>query len=143
VNKVRTLSKILCTLYISFALWFLLPILVELLSEPPEGDEIGLLVLLSVLFFGSFLSIGLWFKEDRLNDSTFFKWSTILLICLVGILVFLFTYSTWMLLVSSLAVFYLWIKRIVQRKITILSNLTWISLLSLGLSIYVFFQLIP
>lgn len=139
----EVLRRLLSVLFVGFSVWFLGPILIELFGEPPEGDEIGLLMLLVVLLLGSFVSLGLFLNYEKLNDSTVLKWVIIIEILLVGVLVFLFTYSSWILLVATLTIFYVWIKRMVKRKTTNLFNLTWISILSLFVAVYVFFQLIP
>ena len=142
MNSKVALQRILSVIYISFCIWFLGPILIELFSEPPEGDEVGLAILLTVLCAISVSSIGLWFKPEKLNQSILFKWLIAIEILLLGIAVFLFVYSSWILLVAALAIFYIWIRRLVKRQITNLSNLTWISLFGLVMSVYVFFQLV-
>ena len=141
--KTALFHKILSGITIGFSLWFLGPIIIELAAEPPEGDEVGLFAMLIALLVTSVFSIGLWVQEDRLNNSLLLKWFTIIFIILMAIVVLLFTYSSWLLLVVSLTIFYAWIKRIVQSKITTRQNITWMTILCLSMSIFVFSQLVP
>ncbi len=113
------------------------------MGEPPEGDEIGLLAMLVLLISGSLLSVGLWLKPEKLNKLTIITWLIGLHTALLGVIVFLFAYSSWILLVATLAVFYVWLKRIFQRKSNAVQNLTWLAILGLVVSIFVFSQLVP
>lgn len=143
MDKSSVVRKLLAVIYASFCIWFFGPILMELFSEPPEGDEVGLAILLCVLIAISFASLGLWLTPEKLKTSKRFTWIIAFEIVLIGIIIFLFTYSSWLLLVTTLAVFYIWIKRLIKRKNSNVVNLTWISVLSLLISVYVFLQLIP
>jgi len=137
------LRKILSTTYVVFTLWFLGPICIELMAEPPEGDEVGLLAMLLLLISGSVLTLALWLKPEKLNQRVAVKWIIGLHILLLAILVLLFAYSSWILLVSSLAIFYVWLKRIFQRKSNSVQNLTWLAILGFIVSLFVLSQLIP
>ncbi len=143
MNSINIFRKALSTIYVVFCLWFLGPICIELMGEPPEGDEIGLLAMLVLLISGSLLSVGLWLKPEKLNKLTIITWLIGLHTALLGVIVFLFAYSSWILLVATLAVFYVWLKRIFQRKSDAVQNLTWLAILGLVISIFVFSQLVP
>jgi len=113
------------------------------MAEPPEGDEVGLLAMLLLLISGSVLTLALWLKPEKLNKRVAVKWIIGLHILLLAILVLLFAYSSWILLVSSLAIFYVWLKRIFQRKSNSVQNLTWLAILGFIVSLFVLSQLIP
>jgi hypothetical protein len=143
VSRKQLIGRILIVLYVIFTLWFFMPILIELLAVPPKGDEVGLTTLICFLLINAFLSLGLWKNRETINTSKLFRWITSLQISLLAILISLFTYSSWILLVATIAIFYLWLKKLVQGKTTIRQNLSWTSLFSFGLSIYVLIQLLP
>lgn len=143
MRKQRVFGKVLSSIFVLFQLWSLGPILLELVVKSKSADDLGLLVLLTLLIVTGLFSLALWLPTDRLNNSTLVKWVTILLFILVSVAVFLFVYSSWVLLVIFLAVDYAWFKRLIQGKMNTWLNLTLLTIISFLLSIYVLIQLIP
>lgn len=139
----RIWKYLLSAISIAFAGLYLGPIWYALLVEPPEGDEVALAILLTVLMLIPLLSIHLWLPTKLGKEYKFLKRVTLMAILLLGIAIFLFTYNSWILLVVTLACFYIWIRRSLKHEISLVKNIIYLLIINLVVSVYVFFQLIP
>lgn len=142
MRKLSILRKVLSGSFVLFVLWGLGPIILELFTKSKSADTIGLTILLLSITLIALFSLSLWLPSEKINTSALIKWMTIVLFILASIAIFIFVYSSWMLLVVFLAVDYVWIRRLIKGEMKTVINLTSLTVVSFLLAIYLFFVLV-
>lgn len=122
---------------------FLAPTLYDILMEPPEGDEVLLVMLLFFLMLASLLSLALWKSPRWVNESRPIRSVLMVFLVLLAMLTTTFTYASWFLLVITFFIFYVWIRKTLNRTIHTYRNVLLFSAYLLLVQIFVISQLTP
>jgi hypothetical protein len=122
---------------------FLLPTLFDILMEPPEGDEILLCVLLAFLTLASLFSFTLWKSPDSVNGSRLIYCVLVVFLVLLAMLTTAFTYASWILLAVTFFIFYIWIRKTLNRSIGAYRSIILFSIYLLLIHLFVITQLNP
>ena len=122
---------------------FLIPTLIEIVLEPAEGDEILLCILLVFLMLGSLLSFSLWKSPKWVNDSRLIFRILAVFLVLLAMLTTAFTYASWFLLVVNFFIFYIWIRKTLNRSIGVYRSVLLFSVMLLLVHVYVILMLNP
>ncbi len=143
VNKVQLwLGRLLSLAATAIAVLYFVPIFIELSKQRLQGDNLGLLVVVGYLTVLLLTTLVIWAKPTWVNSSRFLKFFLKINALLLGVLYLVFTYSNWLLLVVTIAGFYVWLNRLFKKSISNSTNTSIIGILTILISIYVVINVI-
>jgi len=143
VQLIKKLHLGIPVILLALQVVFLLPTLVEILMEPPQGEEVLLCILLFVLTIASLFSFSLWKSPRSVNKSRPIYMVLVVFLVLHAMLTTAFTFGSWFLLVVTFFTFYIWIRKTLNRTLSLYRSVLLFSVYQVLVQIFVISQLNP